>query len=180
MFALTNDQQYIADILDEARFLRADQVYGFLQKISVEKDREYSNRVISQLQNLNRACRIGDNLITLPHLRQKPVDNEMLMAIDALLDLSDTAPPAIVRAKYPLKLRFLAERGELIVPFVVAVVDRGSLELLYTRIQNVDKGVTFVFLLENIQDSTLIRTEHTHFFAAYDNSKLQYFKGASE
>jgi hypothetical protein len=179
VLSLTNDQKYIADILEETKYLRVDQAHRLLKMADSEKDSNYAKRLLSQLQNLNRAYWIADDTVSLLHLRKAPVDSEMLLAVDVMLDMLDAPPIALSGAKAPFKLSFLAGREEDIITYGVAAVLSGTELELNFQLKAVDDDITIIFLLSDMMQGNSIRTKHTHYFAVFDGNKLRYFKGQS-
>ena len=176
-FKLTHDQKCIADVLEITGFLKIAQAHKLLEMRSAEKDFAYAKKVLSQLQHINRALWCADEIVTLPHLRKKDIDFDMLSAVDIMLELLEVPALAISTDKPPFKLSFLAERGEDIVPFAVAVVAPGTETELNHHLSFAGRELTAIFLLSDISQRELLTSSLTHFFAIRDGERLCYFKG---
>lgn len=177
MLPLTHDQAYIAEILEETKCLTVNQVHRLLQLLDAGKDKAYAGRILSQLRNISRLCWIDDSAVTLPNLREKPVDSDMLLTIDIMLDLLEAPPMLLSASSPPFKLRFFAEQNENPVPFGVVFVPHGKETFCCEQLTSHSEDISVVFLLSNFKQSKSIRTKHTHYFAVYDNKKLRYFRG---
>ena len=176
MFALTNDQKYIADILDETGYMRIDQAHRLLRLTDAEKDNAYAKRILSQLQTINRACWLNDETVSLLNLRAGGIDDKMLSAVDIMLDLLSEPPLAVSSKKPPFKLSFLARREDDILAYDVTSLTPGCEKEMDFHLKSVTDDI-IIFLLSDVEQSKLIRTSVTHFFAIYDSGKLRYYKG---
>ena len=180
MFALTNDQKYIADILDETGYMRIDQAHRLLRLTDPEKDNAYAKRILSQLQTINRACWLNDETVSLLNLRAGGIDDKMLSAVDIMLDLLSEPPLAVSSKKPPFKLSFLARREDDILAYAVGAITPGGEREFNFYLKDMEDDIVIVFLLSDVGKSKLISTSLTHFFAVYDDEKLRYYKGESD
>ena len=179
MFTLTHDQRYIADILEETRALRTEQVYKLLWLLDEGKDGVYAQRVLKQLHTVNYIYWVSDNTVTLPHLRNMEIDADMLSAVDVMLNLLESPPVALSSGKQPFKLSFLMERDGDVLTFGVAVAVPGEEEKLSFSLSNLGGDFIVIFLLSDLRQSELLKTSLEHYFAIPDDDRLRYFKGSN-
>jgi hypothetical protein len=140
---------------------------------------DYPMRVLNQLRHLGKIRLGGDGIAVLPRLAVKGVDDDMLDALDVMLDISNGAPAAIASGVPPFKLCFLAERGDRLASYGVVTAAPGD-ERRVCFLLDADKTErTVIFITRDAARTERLTTALPHYFAVRDGGRLRYFKGKS-
>ena len=178
MFVTTPEQGYILSILQETKFMRKDQVFKLLNSVDSRITAGYTDRCLGQMRHIRKITWRTDDVICLPDLYKEPKDDEMLAAIDIMLDLTDFKILVVSAGPAPYKLCFLTEQSASLGSYAVIIVAPGSEEMITASLHGADpESRTIIFLLPEILQKNNIETALPHFFAVYDGGKYRYFKG---
>ena len=174
VFVTTPDQEYIMLVLQAAKVMRKTQACKLLSKLDSRKTDQYTGRCLDQLRYMQRVYLTGDMLM-LPRLYNAPADEDMLAAIDIMLDLTDIRIHAISASTPPYKLCFLAEQKNGMGSYAVFAASPGSEALISAKLQNSGQNVhTVIFLISEISQAESIKTAMPHFFALPDGGNYRY------
>ena len=176
-FFNTPDQEYVMFILKAVKAMRITQAYSLLRKLDGSKTGRYASRCLDQLRYMQKIWMAGGTL-TFPRLHGAPVDEDMLAAIDVMLDLTDIKVHAISSSTLPYKLCFLAEQNNGMGNYAVIVAHPSSEAVTAASLQNTDPdGRTVIFLISELSQAASIKTDLPHFLALNDGGKYKYLSG---
>ena len=175
MFTITPDQQYILSILHATKVMRKGQALRLLGKPGCDKPSAYALRCLDQLRHIRKISWKSGDILTTPMLYHAPADDEMLSAIDIMLDLSGSKPLSVSSGPEPYKLCFLSRQGDDLRGFAIIVVKPGEEETLAASLCGAPDGRTVIFLLSGLAQKDRVKTPLPHYFALYDNGRYRYF-----
>jgi hypothetical protein len=181
MFTVTPEQEYILSILNVTRIMRRDQAFHLLAKLNKWNTEVYTQtytlRCLWQLKHIRRLAWKTDDVFTLPLLFHEPIDEEMLSAIDIMLDLTKEKILSVSVGPAPYKLSFSSEKGKDLKAFAIVTVKPGS-EKISTILLNSDSsdGRIIIFLLSSLSQRDSVKTSLPHYFAILDGGRYRYFK----
>jgi len=177
MFMTTPDQEYILSILNTTKAMRKLQAALLLKKLDSGKTEQYVDHCLGQLRHIRKIALIKE-LLTLPHLYNAVPDEDMLAAVDIMLDLTDKKVLAVTASAPPYKLCFLSEQKNGIGNYAIAVVHPGLEPIITASLLNsAHENRTVIFLLSELSQAERIKTTMPHFFAVPDSGKLRYLSG---
>ena len=176
-FIITPDQEYLLSVLNATRAMRIGQAARLLAKLGGWKDAEYAARCLGQLRHIRKVCISGD-MVALPSVNGAPADEDMLAAVDVMLDLTEIRVQEASSSVQPYKLCFLSEQKNGIGNYAVMAV-RPSVEAAASAKLDASGhgGRTVIFLLSDISQAEGIKTALPHFFALNDCGKCRYLSG---
>ena len=178
MFTTTPDQEYILSILSKTRFMRVNQACKLLKLIDEAKVEIYAVSLLKQLKHMEKIAWKSEKVFALPSLYRDSVDEEMLAAIDIMIDLTDSKILSLSANNPPYKLCFLTEQGDNVGNYAIISVAPGSeMTVTATLSAAATDTRTVIFLLSDISQKNKIKTTLPHFFALYDANRYRYFKG---
>jgi hypothetical protein len=177
MFLTTPEQDLLYGVLEKTGCLTAEQALRILRASYDASRSDRALSVFNQLRHMQKIYLKSDNMAILPHLAKKPVDADMLVAADIMLDLSDGKPLDISAKKPPFKLCFLAEHGDKIGSYGVVAAPPGGEYAANRALEDADVKRTVIFLLSEPHQQQLFKTTQNHYFALFDGGKYRYFKG---
>lgn len=174
MFLTTENQERVLTVLEKTGFLRLSQV---AQLINDRSDGQYTQRIVRQLRYMQRVYMMSGDVIALPHIHDRPIDNPMLTAVDIMLDIAGRQLLAVSSAKPPAKLCFLTETRDGIGSYMIILVPKGH-EAIVSAVQpdaTLNQRV-LIILLEELSQQQRFRLSIPHFFAVHDG-QYHYIKG---
>lgn len=178
MFTTTQDQDYILSILRETTVMRESQALELLRKLDGGNDDRYVTRCLEQLRHMRKIDLLPDGLFTLKSRWGMPVDEEMLSAIDIMLDLTDIKVHAASAPAAHYKLCFVSEHREGIGSYAVSIVRPGTEAVATALLHNsAHEGRIVIFLLSSLSQAGAIKAVTPHFFAMPCNGGYTYFSG---
>jgi hypothetical protein len=177
MFIITPEQDALLRVLDETRYLTAAQALRILQLVSETATPSLAAHVLNQLRYMQKVFWKSETVVTLPHLSDKPIDADMLSAVDVMLDLSDGRLLTISSKKPPFKLCFLTERGGKLGSYGVVAAPPGGERAISQTLADMEAERTVIFLLSDTARQPLFKITQQHYFAIPDNGKYRYFRG---
>jgi len=178
MFMITSDQEYILSILNKTRFMRVDQVCRLLKLLAEEKVEKYAVSLLKQLKHMQKIVWINEKTFALPSLYNESIDEDMLSAIDIMIDLTDYKILSISANNPPYKLCFFTESEDDLSNYAVIVVAPGTETRVTTSLYATDsENRTIIFILSDFSQKDKIKTTLPHFFAIYGTGQYRYFKG---
>ncbi len=160
-------------------------MFSLLNKLEDRKTEWHSENCLKQLQHMNRITwsAKAEDVFTLPLFYNSPVDNDMLSAIDIMLDLTDTRVLKVSAPGPPFKLRFLTERKDRLNGYVIASVLPGgetrAAALINESAQYSDRlplGITVIILLPDMSLAKTMRLNVPHYFAIRGTNGYRYFE----
>jgi hypothetical protein len=173
MQILSDSAGYIDGILSETGCLRVDQMYKLLRLMDAEHTPESAKGLVSQLCYSNHARLTGNTLV--PLLLELPTpDPDMLIAVDIMIGLLKQMPAAISSKKPPAKLVFLT--GQEMPACAVILVGLGMEDSTNSFMSECREDYVFILFVSEKAQIAKIKTNRPHFFAAFDNSRLHYYK----
>jgi len=176
MYTITPNQEYILSILNETKVMRKDQAIRLLMKLDAGITVEDAQRCIGQLRHIRKLVWKTDNVFTHPMLFHKPTDDEMLSAIDIMIDLSKQRVLSVSAGPAPFKFRFLSEEGNGARSFAVAVVQPGYESTIMAAPNDTLEGCIAILLLSERSQKDTVKTEMQHYFAIRSGGRYHYFK----
>ena len=177
VFLITKDQAYIIMVIEATGFLRVSQVSRLLEKTGGVKSSAYIPGVIRQLRYMQKVYLLPEDLISLPYLSGRPADEDMLAAVDIMLDLTKSKVLAVSTGKPPYKLCFLTDAGADIDSFGVIAAPPGEERKVNFLLEGDSLCQrTVVFLLRDLEQKALFKTSMPHYFAIFDEGTLRYYK----
>jgi len=133
--------------------MRKLQAALLLKKLDSGKTEQYVDLCMDQLRHIRKIA-LTDKLLTLPQLYNTAPDEDMLAAVDIMLDLTDKKVLAVTASAPPYKLCFLAEQKNGIGNYAIAVVHPGSEPIMTASLQNsAYENRTVIFLLSESRTS---------------------------
>lgn len=175
-FITTPEQDYLLSVLGVAKVMRKSQAIRLLNKLDDSRNGQYWERCLGQLGHIRKIAWLSDGLITLPLLLRAAVDEDMLQAIDVMLDLTDIRVQALSSSTPPYTLCFLAEQKRDFGSYAIIIVRPGNEAVISASLQNSARdGRTVVFILSEPPQAQGIRMSLPHFFAIPDGGKYHYF-----
>jgi hypothetical protein len=178
---LTADQAYILSILQKTRFMRKDQALRLLGKLDGRKTESQLACCLRQLRYIARIAWNTEAVFTLPDLYNSEIDEDMLSAVDIMLDLADGQILALSAPGPPFKLRFMTEQEQSLKAYAIAAVPPGY-EAVSAAILNesaLPKGSTLMLLLSELSQTEKIRIVFPHYFVIRGEAGYRYFEGRS-
>lgn len=173
MFLTTRDQERVLSVLEKTGCLRIDQAARLLNDIGGK----YAERVLRQLRYMQKIYRKTDTAVTLPHRAERPLDTDMLAAVDIMLDIAGGNLLAVSSGKPPFKLCFLTETGEGVGSYAVLIVPKGAeAQINFHMDEAVSQPRTLILMLEDIAQRERLTIPLPHFFAVFDGG-YRYFEG---
>lgn len=177
---ITPDQEYILSILQKTKVMRGDQAYRLLNKLDGSKNDQYAARCLEQLRYIRKIARKSDGVFTLPILGNVPADEEMLSAMDIMLDLTDFKILELSAGKPPYKLCFLTEQDNSMGSYAVVTVPPGHEASVSASLSFSDpESPTVIFLLSELSQKDGVKTALPHYFTVKDGGKYRYFGGGN-
>ncbi len=178
---LTPDQEYILSVLQVTRVLRRIHAFSLLSKLDSEIPDWYCDKCLRQLQHISQIAwsTKAEGVFTLPELYDRPIDGDMLAAVDITLDLTDKRVQAISAPGPPFKLRFLTERKSKLKGYAIAAVPPGN-EASATALINESSppvGSVAVILLSDMAQMESLRIRIPHYFVIRGANGYRYFEG---
>lgn len=178
MFTVTQEQEYILSILHKTKVMRKEQAVKLLRIADFKRNAEYTTRCLEQLRHIRKIKWVSSDVFTLPILYMEPIDEEMLSAVDIMLDLTDSKILALSASKPPYKLCFVNGSEDSFGSYAVIVVPHGSETMITASLYGAESNNrTVIFLLSDSSQKERIKTALPHFFAIHDSGKYRYFKG---
>lgn len=174
---LTEDQRYFMSILQEAGFIRPDQVLPLLRLHEPQKTSAHAEALLRRLRYLGLLARAGEGLICLPELWGGPPDREKLLSLDILLAL---APERLLQVSVqpPYPLCFLLQRaGGRMDYFAVMPVRAGQEARISQLLQAEPKNYIFLLPLENGAQYRNVVLTRRHFFILRQGERLRFYQG---
>ena len=177
-FMTTPEQDYILSILKATKVMRKSQAIKLLNKLDSSRNELYWERFFGQLGHIRKIAWLSDDLFTVPFMQRSPVDEDMLQAIDIMLDLTEKRIHALSSSTPPYKLCFLAEQKQNLGSYAIIAVRHGVEAAITAALRDsAQDDRTIVFLLSDISQATCINTSLPHFFAVTDGNKYRYSSG---
>jgi len=162
-------------ILEKTRMLTVTQAYRLLSALDERATEAYALRVLRQLRYMQKLRFESESLVTLPSIIQHSGDISILAAIDIMLDISKDAPLDVGGESPPFSLRFLTDDGNRVGSYGVVVVEQGNETMINFQVEEVTGNRTIIYLIENKEQRTLIKTTQHHYFAVKDGKKYRYY-----
>ena len=180
-FITTPEQDYILSILKVVKVLRKSQAVRLLKKLDGSKNEQCWERCFGQLGHIRKIAWLSDDLFTMPLLQRNAVDEDMLQAVDVMLDLTDIRVQSLSSSKPPYNLCFLAEQKKDFGSYAIIIARPGTEAVITASLNNSGQdGRTVVFILSDPSQTQGIKTSLPHFFAISDGSKYRYFSGGGK
>ena len=176
MFTVTPDQKYILSVLDATKIMRKSQVVKLLSKLGAGYTEDYALRCLLQLKYIRKVAWKTDDVLAVPMMFNEPIDEDMLSAIDVMLDLTDKQILSVAAGPEPYKLRFLSAGDEGAKGFAVIAFNTGTASKIKTSIPDAPDGHTIIFLLSHMHQSDRVKTTLPHYYAVRDGGKYRYFR----
>ena len=177
-FVTTPEQNYILSVLKVTKVMRRAQAVALLNKLGGGDAGDAADRCLGQLLHIRKIAWLTDDLLTLPLLQKMPVDEDMLAAMDVMLDLTAIKIHVLSASMVPYKLCFMSEQKNGYGRYAVAVVIPGSEAMVSAALLDFERdGRTVIFLLSELSQEKRIKTLLPHFFAIPDCGKYRYFSG---
>lgn len=178
MFTVSREQEYILSILHKTKFMRKVHAIKLLSMTDIKRNVDYTVRCLEQLRHIRKIKWVTSDVFTLPILYMEPVDEEMLSAVDIMLDMTDSKILALSASKPPYKLCFVNGSEDNFGSYAVIVVPHGSEAMITASLYGAESDTrTVIFLLSGSSQKERIKTALPHFFAIHDSGKYRYFKG---
>lgn len=176
MFTVTQDQKYVISILDATKMMRKGQAVRLLSKLGAEYTDDYALRCLLQLKYIRKIAWKTDDLFAVPMMFNEPIDEDMLSAVDVMLDLTEKRILSIAAGPEPYKLRFLSASDKGSKGFAVIALNAGIESRMKSLLAEAPEGYTIIFLLSNILQKDRVETSLPHYFAIRDGGKYRYFR----
>lgn len=178
MFITSREQEHILSVLQKTKFMRKDQAVRLLSTGGFTRTAEYTMRCLEQLRHIRKIKWITADIFTLPIMYMEPVDDEMLLAIDVMLDLVGAGITALTAPPPPFKLCFFAGRDNNLGSYAVSIVRPGHEAEVTALLCGAEKLChAVIFILSDLSQKDGIKTTLPHFFAVKDGGKYRYFRG---
>ena len=178
---LTKDQEYILTIIKATRVLRRIHAFSLLSKLDSEIPDWYCDKCLRQLQHISRIAwsTKAEDVFTLPEMYDRPIDTDLLAAIDIMLDLTDKRIQAISAPGPPFKLRFLTERKSKLKGYAIAAVPPGNEAPMAALINESAPaaGSAAIILLSDMSQMETLRIRIPHYFVIRGANGYRYFEG---
>lgn len=179
MYLITPEQEYVLGVLQKTKVMRRTHAYRLLKMLGGRNER-YVDRCLEQLRHIRKIVFKPEDLITLPLLYKAPADDEMLSAIDVMLDLTRFKVSALTADRPPHKLCFLTEQDDSMGSYSVVIVRPGQEATVLASLSfSAFEDSTVIFLLSELSQKDSIKTKLPHYFATYDGGKYRYFEGGN-
>ena len=176
MFTVTPDQKYILSILDATKVMRKDHAFRLLEKLSAEYTEGYELRCLMQLKYMRKIAWKTDDVFAVPMMFNEPIDEDMLSAVDIMLDLTGKRVMSVSAGPEPYKLRFLSARDKGSNGFAVIVFNASLEREISASLHRIPDGHTIIFLLSNLSQKDRVKTALPHYFAIRDGGRYRYFR----
>ena len=179
-FVTTPEQDYLLSVLRAAKVMKKTQAFRLLSKLNTGRNEQYVERCLAQLGHIRKIAWYSDDLFTLPMLQRLPVDDDMLHAIDVMLDLTETRIEAVSALTPPCKLSFLTKQENNYGSYVITVVHPGSETVVSaTLLGTTPEGRTVVFIISDPAQMHKIKTDLPHYYALMDTEGggFRYYSG---
>lgn len=180
MFKFTPDQDYILDVLKKTKFMRTEQAFRLLKAVDGRKNEQYAEGMLRQLKHMQKIIWHDDSntIFSLPNQYGKPVDEEMLSAIDIMTELNDVKIVSVSSNNPLYKLSFITGQEDSLSDYAVIFVSHGSEAAVSAALNDMNPGSrTVILLLSDFGQKDSITAVVPHYFAVYDNGKYRYFEG---
>ena len=179
-FITTPEQDYLLSVLKATKVMMKAQAFRLISKLNIGRNGQYVDRCLAQLGHIRKIAWYSDDLFTLPMLQRLPVDDDMLPAIDVMLDLTETKLEVISALTSPCKLSFLTKQKDNYGNYVVTVVHPGFETVAVESLLSLaPEGRTVVFIISNPAQIQKIKTALPHYYALIDaeGTGFRYFSG---
>jgi hypothetical protein len=175
-FITTPEQDYLLSVLKVTRIMRKPQAIRLLNKLDDGRNDQYWERCLGQLGHIRKIAWLSDGLFTLPLLLRAAVDEDMLQAIDVMLDLTDIRILTLSSSTPPYNLCFLVEQKRDFGSYAITIVRPGTEAVISASLRDSGQdGRTVVFILSESSQAHGIWTTLPHFFAIPDGGGYRYF-----
>jgi hypothetical protein len=176
MFTITPTLEYVLSVLDATKVMRKEQAFKLLKKFDAGKTEEHLIRDLRQLKHIQKIVWKSDDVLTTPLLFNEPTDEEMLSAIDIMLDLTDRRILSISRGPAPYTLRFVSEYRDRVKAFAVIIVNARSERSIKALLPGGSDECTIIFVISSLSQKDRIKTSLQHFFAVRDGGRYRYYR----
>lgn len=176
MFKATPDQEYLLSVLDATKVMRKGQALRLLFNLGEGRTEAYARHCLLQLGHMRKIAWKTDDVFATPMMFNEPVDEDMLSAVDVMLDLTGTKAVSVAAGPAPFKLRFLSDRGNASKGFAIVVFNVDSERGINDGLPAAPGGCAIIFLLSYMTQKNRVKTSLPHYFAIHDGGRYRYFR----
>lgn len=176
---LTVQQADIVSLLDDFKYLRYSHVKKYMAAKHNSSD-DHLSKMMKQLSFMGK-IRVADNYVMLPGRRR---NDGIIKAFDVVMDLTEGRAEHFYMGANPFTLMFSVKAGAETPAynnFGVVIVERYCENSICGHLRSIDRELTVIFILSDMEQQTLIKTDNKHYFAVQDdNGKYKFFKAVNK
>lgn len=172
---VTPEQEVLLDALEKVGCLTLDQAVKIMRSRTPRLAASQGKRLVDQLAHINKVRVLPDRTITTFLFGRR--DDDMLTAVDVMLDVCRGLPKVWTGRRPPFMLSFLA--GEKLKQFGVVRVKEGMEVGIGVTVEGASTGrrLHVIFILSALGQKELVSTNVPHYFVWHDGERYRYFKG---